>query len=74
LIGWTIRRGNASLKRIGELAAWPFDPRMSAALSVRPGLRRSRVGGWRIIFTVNEASKSLYVVTVGRRGEVYKRL
>lgn len=61
-------------RRIADLAASPFDPRLSIELTARKGLRRSRVGGWRIIFTVYEASKTVYVVTIDRRGQVYKNL
>jgi mRNA interferase RelE/StbE len=33
--------------RFGQLADDPFDPRLSAPLADRPGIRKSRVGGWR---------------------------
>ncbi len=62
------------LKRIAELAVAPYDPRLSSELAMPKGLRRSRVGGWRIIFTVDEEAKILFVVTVDRRGQVYGRL
>lgn len=32
--------------RIMQLAEDPFDPRLSAALTERAGVRKSRVGGW----------------------------
>ena len=38
----------------------------------REGLRKSRVGGWRILFTVDRAAKVMYVLTVDARGQVYK--
>lgn len=62
------------IKRIEQLAADPFDPRLSAELTGHSPLRRSRVGGWRIIFTVVQEAGILYVVTVERRGQVYRRL
>jgi mRNA interferase RelE/StbE len=38
--------------RLVQLADDPFDPRISAPLTERAGVRKSRVGGWRILFTV----------------------
>jgi mRNA-degrading endonuclease RelE of RelBE toxin-antitoxin system len=32
------------------------------------------VGGWRIIFSVNEGDRTVDVVTVERRGQVYQRI
>jgi mRNA interferase RelE/StbE len=58
--------------RFAQLAEDPFDPRLSAPLTERAGVRKSRVGGWRILFTVDRNAKVLYVVTVDTRGQVYK--
>ncbi len=58
--------------RFGQLGEDPFDPRISAALTDRPGVRKSRVGGWRILFTVDHDAKAIYVATVHTRGQVYK--
>jgi mRNA interferase RelE/StbE len=62
------------LARIAELAEAPYDPRHSAKLANQGGLRKSRVGGWRIIFGIDDKAKVVSVVTVERRGQVYKRL
>jgi mRNA interferase RelE/StbE len=62
------------LARIAELAEEPYDPRHSAKLVNQGGLRKSRVGGWRIIFSVDDKAKAISVVTVERRGQVYKRM
>lgn len=59
-------------QRITQLEEDPFDPRLSAPLTERPGLRKSRVGDWRIIFTINREAKAIYVLTVDTRGQVYK--
>jgi mRNA interferase RelE/StbE len=59
--------------RLLQLAEDPFDPRLSAPLTERQGARKSRVGGWRILFTVDREEKLLYVTTVDTRGQVYKR-
>jgi len=34
--------------RFVQLAVDPFDSRLSAPLADRPGIRKSRVGGWRV--------------------------
>ena len=62
------------LDRIAELADAPYDPRLSIKLTNQGGLRRSRVAGWRIIFLVDDKTKTLSVVTIERRGQVYKRV
>jgi mRNA interferase RelE/StbE len=59
-------------KRIVLLAEDPFDPRLSSPLTERAGLRKSRVGGWRILFTVDRATKVMYILTVDTRGQVYQ--
>ena len=58
--------------RFLQLAEDPFDPRLSSPLTERAGVRKSRVGGWRVLFTVNRDTKVLYVATVDTRGQVYK--
>jgi len=58
--------------RISQLAEDPFDPRLSALLVERPGVRKSRVGSWRILFSVDRAAEILYVLTIDVRGQVYK--
>jgi mRNA interferase RelE/StbE len=62
------------LDRIAELADLPYDPKFSIKLTNQGGLRRSRVGGWRIIFLVSDEAKELSVVTIERRGQVYQRV
>ena len=58
--------------RFGRLAVDPFDPRLSAPLAGRPEIRKSRVGGWRILFAVDREAKAIYVLTVDTRGQVYR--
>ena len=59
-------------QRIVLLAEDPFDPRRSPPLTGREGLRKSLVGGWRVLFTADRAAKASYVLTVDTRGQVYK--
>jgi mRNA interferase RelE/StbE len=58
--------------RFVQLAENPFDPRLSSPLTERTGVRKSRVGGWRILFIVDRAAKRVCVLTVDTRGQVYK--
>lgn len=58
--------------RFAQLADDPFDPRLSAPLTERAGIRKSRVGGWRILFIADRGARVLHVVTVDTRGQVYK--
>ena len=62
------------LNRLERLAEDPFDPRLSSSLTHRDRLRKSRVGGWRIVFAVDEDQRILNVVTIERRGQVYQRI
>lgn len=73
----TIRRADAKLrarlqKRIYELAEDPYDSRLSSPLTGRAGVRKSRVGGWRILFTVNHKMQLLQIAAVDTRGQVYR--
>lgn len=58
--------------RFVQLADDPFDPRLYAPLTERAGIRKSRVGGWRILFMADRGARVLHVVTVDTRGQVYK--
>ncbi|MFN0170897.1 MAG: type II toxin-antitoxin system RelE family toxin [Bryobacteraceae bacterium] len=58
--------------RFVQLSEDPLDPRLSSPLTERGGVRKSRVGGWRILFTVDRETTTLFVVTVDTRGQVYK--
>ena len=60
------------LQRLSQLDGDQFDTRLSAPLTDRPGLRKSRVGGWRILFTADRELKVIHVLTVDTRGQVYK--
>jgi mRNA interferase RelE/StbE len=62
------------LQRLEYLAESPYEPRFSAQLTNQGGLRKSRVGGWRILFAVDAEDKTVDVVTIERRGQVYNRL
>ena len=58
--------------RFVQLAVDPFDSRLSAPLADRPGIRKSRVGAWLVLFTVDLEAQAIYILTVDTRGQVYK--
>jgi mRNA interferase RelE/StbE len=58
--------------RFIQLAIDPFDPRLSAPLADRGGIRKSRVGGWRVLFTVDREAKVIHILSIDTRGQVYK--
>jgi mRNA interferase RelE/StbE len=61
-------------ERLDQLRADPFDARLSAPLIGQEGLRKSRIGGWRILFRVNRDRIEVHILTIARRGQVYQRL
>ena len=62
------------VRRLEELAEDPFDPRISAPLTGVGNLRKSRLGGWRIIYEVLDETRVVLVAMIERRGQVYKRI
>lgn len=58
--------------RLHQLAENPFDPRVSAPLTNWPGVRKSQVGDWRILFTVDRQKGLVQVAAVDTRGQVYR--
>lgn len=59
-------------KRLKELSEDPCNPRLSKTVVSYEGLRSSRVGGWRILYTTNEEEKTIYVLAIRPRGDAYK--
>lgn len=62
------------LSRLEQLASDPYNPRISAPLTNADGQRKSRVGDWRIVYSVNRGTMEVAVVTIASRGQVYRRL
>lgn len=46
--------------------------RVSSPLTERAGVRKSRVGGWRILFAVDRDAQIIHILTLDTRGQVYK--
>jgi len=55
---------SAALETFVQLAEDPLDQRLSAPPTERAGVRKSRAGGWRVLFSANRKKKSLLVLTV----------
>lgn len=62
------------IRRLCELAADPFDPRIGKPLQGVGKLRSSRLGDWRIIYTVNIVEGAIHILSVNPRGEAYRGL
>jgi mRNA interferase RelE/StbE len=60
------------LARFEELGSNPLDPRISKPLTGQAGVRSSRIGAWRILFTIEQ--QIVEVLWIEPRGQVYKRL
>ncbi len=59
--------------RLEQLAEKPMGP-FTKPLTNAEGLRSSRIGTWRIVYRVDEASHEVLVSDIAPRGEVYRRL
>ena len=75
----TLRRLDRDLqRRLGErfeqLRNDPLTPPLSDWLEGTPGLRKSRVGGWRILFRVDRERREVSVVAIRPRGQAYRSL
>lgn len=70
ILDQTARRRIA--RAIDGLAA---TPRPAGAVTIRgsDGLRRIRVGDYRIVYTVEDATHTVLIVTIGHRRDVYRR-
>ena len=60
--------------RLDELERNPRDSRISAPLRGEGDLQKSRVGGWRVVFKIDDESRIVSLITIERRGQAYKRL
>lgn len=61
-------------RRLDELEEKPYDPRVSKPLKGLAGMRSSRVGDWRILYTIQENIKTILVVAIRPRGKAYRNL
>jgi mRNA interferase RelE/StbE len=61
------------LDRLDQIAGNPHGPH-SKPLTNAAGRRSARVGGWRIIFSVDDEARIINVSVIGPRGDVYREL
>jgi mRNA interferase RelE/StbE len=61
-------------RRLDELEENPYDPRIAKILKGQEGLRRSRVGDWRVLYIIQEKTKTIFIVAIRPRGEAYRQL
>ncbi|MBI2756335.1 MAG: type II toxin-antitoxin system RelE/ParE family toxin [Chloroflexi bacterium] len=61
------------LERLGQLAHDPYGVN-TKPLQGALGRRSSRVGGWRILFRVDEEASEVDVSDIGPRGQIYRGL
>jgi mRNA interferase RelE/StbE len=62
------------IERLDQLCENPLSPPLSDWLEGGPDLRKSRVGGWRILFRTDNAREELAVVAIRPRGQAYRGL
>jgi mRNA interferase RelE/StbE len=58
-------------QRFLKLSLAPYDRRLSKPLEMGEGELTSRVGKWRILYSVNEAEKTIYVFSIEPREKAY---
>lgn len=61
------------LQRLDEIAADPYGPG-TKLLTNAAGRRATRVGDWRIVFLVDDASRTIDVRVIAPRGRAYRDL
>ena len=61
------------LRRLTQLAENPRGP-FTKPLTNAAGRWASRVGGWRILFAIDDEARVVDVSVIGPRGEVYREI
>lgn len=59
-------------RRMKELAFDPYSMRLSKPLRMFKAMRSSRVGGWRILYEVNEPENFIKIIAIRPRSEAYR--
>jgi mRNA-degrading endonuclease RelE of RelBE toxin-antitoxin system len=60
-------------RRLQQIADDPYSPRTRQLVDAER-LRAARVGGWRILFFVNEEAHAIQIVDISPRGQIYRGL
>jgi mRNA interferase RelE/StbE len=61
------------INRLNQIASDPFGP-ITKPLEGHHGMRAARVGGYRIIFSVDVGTREVLVSDIGPRGQIYRGL
>lgn len=61
------------LRRLGDIAADPYGPE-TKPLRNAAGRRSARVGGWRVVFLVDDQAQAIDVRVIAPRGQAYRNL
>lgn len=61
-------------RRTRALAESPHDYRLGKLLKGANKIRSSRVGSWRVLYSVNEETKQVNVIAIRPRGQAYRDL
>ena len=61
-------------RKLTELRDDPLAAQHSKPLRNAAGVRSARVGGWRIIFTIDGQSQTVRIDTIAPRGQAYRGL
>lgn len=57
-----------------RLAEDPFSSRQVKRLKGTTGILRLRVGDFRIVFSIEQEKLNILVISIGNRGDIYKRI
>jgi mRNA interferase RelE/StbE len=68
----TEKQNSVSKTDFEKLAINPFDARISKHLTMDPTKRYSRVGDWRIIYSVDQGKHIVDVAEIQPRGRAYR--
>ena len=74
-----LRRLDQSLRRrmflrFEQLCANPFDSPMSDWVEGADGLRRTRIGSWRVLYSADIKERMIEIVAIRPRGQAYRGL
>ncbi len=61
-------------RRIDQLLDDPLDQRLGKPLHGQADLRAARIGGWRLLYSVDQESQTVTVERIAPRGQVYRNL
>lgn len=56
---------------IWSLSEFPFKGDLKKFKGSYPGMYRLRIGGWRVLFQVDEKTKEIRVFKIDTRGDIY---